>query len=128
MRMLLDSVGIKKSEKEVVRLLGTKKTIYPRHEALPIAAEKLGLEYLVGKNSSFKELNMFLSGGYKLMTCYFLVEEDNGHYAVIRKIDNQFIYLLDPLMGPKTKYPLRDFKTVWRGKVDTDKGWFFGIK
>ncbi|MEK6858034.1 MAG: hypothetical protein AABX39_05600 [Nanoarchaeota archaeon] len=48
--------------------------------------------------------------------------------AFIRKIDNLFIYLLDPSIGPKTKYSLRYFRTVWRGKVDKDKAWFFGIK
>ena len=127
-RMILEEAGTKKSENEIINLLGTNKKEGTRNKSFSIAAEKLNLNYITGKNVSFKKLKELLKKGYKLITCYFLVSEDSGHYAVIKKIDKKYIYLLDPWFGPKTKYSLRYFRTVWRGKLNKEKAWFFGIK
>lgn len=127
-RMILEEIGIKKSEEEIIKLLKTNEKEGTRNQAFLNAANKLKLNFITGKNISFKKLKELIKKGYRILTCYFLVEEDSGHYAVIRKIDNKHIYLLDPWFGPKTKYSLRHFRNVWRGKINKEKAWFFGVK
>lgn len=130
MRMVLASFGIRKSEKEIVGMLGTNKTRGTKNKAFSALAEKLKLSYAVKRNSSLVDLKFFLGRGYKIIICYFILEEKTGHYAVVSKISRDKIHLLDPIYGEEHTLSLKEFVKIWKNnpKYDNEKGWFIGIK
>jgi ABC-type bacteriocin/lantibiotic exporter with double-glycine peptidase domain len=98
------------------------------HNEFPKIAKKLKLNYVVGaKNSTFKELNQAIKKNYTVIICYFDKRLQEGHYAVVKKIDKRRIYLLDPTSGPNESYSRAHFRKIWHGYY-TYNGWFFGIK
>ena len=130
MRMALESAGIKKSEKQVEKLLRTNKVRGTWHKDFSRLAEKYLLNYVTKRNSSINDLVEYQKKGFTIIICYFYPSEKVDHYSVLKKIDKHFIYFWDPWFGPEHKYSLKYFKTVWKSdpKYDNEKRWFFALK
>lgn len=130
MRMALESVGIKKSEKQIKKLLGTNRVGGTWHRDFPRLAENYKLNYIAKRNSSINDLKEYQKKGFTIIVCYFYPEEKSGHYSILKKIDDKNIYLWDPWFGPKHRYSLDYFKKVWKInlKYDKEKCWFFAVK
>lgn len=128
MKMVLAHCKIKKSEESLARLMKTNKKHGTDHRQFPLVAEKYRLEYLIGrKNSTIKELKEVIKNGYKIIICYYLKKRGDGHYAVIKSIENGKINLIDPSYGPRHKFSVKYFKKIWFGNK-THKGWYIGIR
>jgi ABC-type bacteriocin/lantibiotic exporter with double-glycine peptidase domain len=130
MRMALEQVGIKKSEKQVIKILGTNKVrgTWPRE--FPRVAEKYKLNYVVKRNASTDDLEYFQKRGYVVIICYYHPKESTDHYAILKSIDSENIYFYDPWFGHKHKYSLNYFNKFWRfdRKFSNGKRWFFAVK
>ena len=129
-RMILQSIGIKKTEKELAKFLNTNKKEGTRNRSFLELSEKYKLNYKVERNSNIEELKKSIKSGYKIIVGYYLESEKQGHLAVVRKIEKGYIHLLDPEFGPKTKYKIEYFLKIWKNdpKVDKEKRWFIGFK
>jgi ABC-type bacteriocin/lantibiotic exporter with double-glycine peptidase domain len=129
-RMALEGFGIKKSEKQISKLLGTNKIrgTWPRE--LPKLAEKFKLNYFVGRNSKIEDLEYYLKNNFIIIVAYWYPLEKVDHYSVVKKIDEKFIYFWDPWFGEEHKYTLTYFKKIWKSdkKFDNEKSWFIAIK
>lgn len=130
MRMILESVGIIKSEKEIARIMETNEESGTWNKDFPKLAEEYKLNYSVKRNASLKNLKEYHKKGYKIIVCYYLPNEDVSHYAVLNKIDSKKVYLYDPEMGPNHKYSLKEFNKLWSitSKHDKERNWMFAIK
>ena len=130
MRMALESCGIKKSEKQIAKLLGTNKVRGTWHKNFPIVAEKFNLNYVVMRNATIDDLKEYKKKGFVVVICYFYPPEKMDHYSVLKKIDNEYIYFWDPFFGEEHKYLLTYFKKIWKSdpKYDNEKCWFFAVK
>lgn len=130
MRMILEACGIKKSEKQVVKLLGTNKIRGTWAKLYPQLAEKYNLNYIVKRNSTIDEVKKLMKDGYFILTSYYVPKEKVDHFVVVKKIDDEYIYFLDPCYGPEHKYKLIYFLKVWKTdpKYDNEMAWFIGIK
>jgi ABC-type bacteriocin/lantibiotic exporter with double-glycine peptidase domain len=130
MRMVLESLGIKKSENELIPLLKTNTKVGTWHYQMPALAEKYKLNYVVHRNASIKELKEFLKNTYLIIVCYYLVKEKTAHYAVVLDIDDKNIYFNDPWRGPNHKLSLSYFRKNWiSDKIyEKEQKWFIGIK
>ncbi|QQG38724.1 MAG: C39 family peptidase [Candidatus Woesearchaeota archaeon] len=128
MRMLLAAKGIKKSEKELERMLKISTRIGTWFKYFPIVAEKYRLDYVVARNSNLKELKKLLKEGYIIMVGYFMEEENVGHYAVVTKVDSKYVYMLDPYLGPNRKLRIMNFLKNWYDEAEKEKRWLFGIR
>jgi len=129
MRMFLESVGIKKSERQIEKLLGTNKVRGTWHRDFSRLAERYKLNHVTKRNSSIEMMKYYHKKGYTLIVSYFNKKENDGHYAILRKIDKEYIYFYDPLSGPDHKYKLTTFKNIWYSdpKGDNEKRWFFAV-
>ena len=129
-RMLFESVGIKKSEKEFIKPLKSNKIRGTYHENFPALAEEFKLDYVVNRNSSIDDLKFFLNNNYIVMVCYFIPEEKTDHYSIVKDIDSSFVYFYDPYYGENHKLSLKDFEKNWKfyTKYSKEKRWFFGVK
>ena len=130
MRMVLDVCGIKKSEKQVVKLLGTNKIRGTWARFYPQLAEKYKLNYIVKRNSNLEELKKIIKEGYVVLTAYYVPKEKVDHYVVVKNIDKNYIFFLDPFYGPEHKYNLSYFQKVWKTdpRFDNERCWFIGFK
>lgn len=127
LRMLLAALGIKKSEESLVKLLKTTKTKWTPNKSFSSVATHLGLDNFIKKNASISDLKK-LKNNYLIILNYMYPEDNVGHFAVLRKIDSRYVYLLDPLVGPKHKYLIKDFKAIWKSGFDKDTRWLFAVK
>lgn len=130
MRMALAFCGIKKSEKQVAKLLGTNKVRGTWHKSFPIIAEKFKLNHVSMRNATIDDLKEYQKKGFCIIVCYLYPFEKADHYSVLKKSGDKFIYFFDPFFGEEHKYLLSYFKTIWRSnpKYDNEKCWFFAVK
>lgn len=130
MRMVLETLGIKRSEKQLVKSLETNKIVGTWEFELPKLAEKYRLTYLVERNGTIEDLQRCLEEGFKIIVCYYIIQERTAHYSVIHRIESENIYLYDPWFGPDHRLQLVYFKKVWESDPvhEKDKKWFIAIK
>ena|SRR3989344_175648 len=130
MRMALEFCGIKKSEKQIAKLLETNKVRGTWHRNFPIVAEKFRLNHVSMRNATIDDLREYQKRGFAVIICHFYFPEKIDHYSVLKKIDDKFIYFFDPLFDKERKYFLSHFKKIWKSspKYDNEKHWFFAVK
>ncbi len=81
-------------------------------------------------NGNLSDLKNLIKEGFKVIVCYYCNDEDTDHYAIVKNIDSDFIYLLDPWFGPDHIISLNEFIDIWRNdpKYSDVKGWFVALK
>lgn len=127
-RSALAYVGIKKSEKQLIKELNTNKKIGTRNRAIASLMEKYKLNYLVERNnfnpSKIKRLH---KEGHVIILDYHYVQDNTGHFAIVEKITSKTITLMDPWKGPGQVHDLKKFKTIWYDD-EGNKFWYLAIK
>lgn len=130
MRMALSRFGINKSEKQICKMLGTNKVRGTWNRSFPELAEKLKLNYIVRRNSSIYELKKAFLDGFVIVLGYYIPKGKVDHYAVVKKVDNKNIILMDPYYGDNLLIKINNFVKNWNSdsRWDKEKRWFFGVK
>lgn len=128
LRMAFEYFGIKKSEKQMARLLGTNKVKGTWEKDFPRIAEKYKLSYVVEHDGSLKDLIEFYNEGHVIIICFHDPTEKEDHYSVIKKINKKEILLADPWFGPEKKFKTSFFKKIWRTISEKDLRWFIALK
>jgi|SRR3989344_4447793 len=130
MRMAIECCGIKKSEKQVARLLSTNKVSGTKNRSFPVVAEMFRLNHLSLKNAAIDDLRRYQQQGYVIIVSYLYKPENVGHYAIMKKVTKKNIYFWDPYIGQNHKYPLPYFKKIWKSdpKFDNERRWLFAAK
>jgi ABC-type bacteriocin/lantibiotic exporter with double-glycine peptidase domain len=130
MRMVLASFGIHKTEKQLISSLETNKQIGTWEFELPKLAEKYKLTYFVERNGTIANLRRYLKDGFRIIVCYYIIQDREAHFAVLHKINTKYIFLHDPWFGKDHKFELPYFRKVWESDPvhEKDKRWFIAIK
>jgi len=130
MRMALEFFGMKKSEEEVAKIMGTSWNGGTLNKSFPELAEKLKLNYSVMRNASLDDLKRFLKNGFVVIMGYHYSPRKIGHYSVLKKIGRKNIYFWDPHFGPEHKYSIAHFMNVWKSspRGDNETHWLFALK
>jgi len=130
MRMALRHFGIRKSEKTIAKMLKTNKVVGTWHRAFPPVAEKYKLDYVVKRSANINDLKEYYEKGYFIIISYTHTPEKFSHFSVLKKIDKDFVYLLDPYKRPRKKYKISFFEKLWKSNVnyEKEKRWFIAMK
>jgi len=136
MRMALATFGIRKSEKQIARLMRTNRKHGTCSASFPRLAEKYRASFVVKRNGTIDDLKKYLKEGYVVVVSFFFFEYFVGkklvyHFAVLKGISKGNIFLLDPELGPDHKLPIHLFVRCWKSNPVSEKGdrhWFFAIK
>jgi len=130
MRMALETVGIKRTEKQLVNLLRTDKVGWTRNRDMAHLVERLKLSYLVHRKGTLKELEDLLKKKYIIIVCYYYELDKVGHFGVVTKIDARYVYVHDPAEGPNIKYMRPHFSRLWYSTktFEKEKGWYIAVK
>jgi ABC-type bacteriocin/lantibiotic exporter with double-glycine peptidase domain len=132
--MILDSFGIKETEKHLSKLLeATPEEGSTSFIPFLKVAKKFGLECVEKKKATIKDLKKLANQDYRIIVCYMDLKdrkEQEGHYSVVKKIENKKIYLYDPYYGPNNHFSLSYFNRIWKDKEipDDEKGWLIAMK
>ncbi len=112
LKIVLAYYGIKKSEKELVKLTGC--TIAKGVEAggLVKAAKKLRLKAFYKDYCEIKTIKKYVINR-KIPVIVDWFSGDDGHYSVVVDINKKNIFLQDPEIGGIKKLDLETFKRVW---------------
>lgn len=127
LRMVLDSLGIVKPEKWLARELRTNKRFGTKHEMLPALCERLKLDFVVRRNQSAADIKRFLKRKYRVVVCHIPPKDSFGHFAVVRKVTADRIFVHDPYYGPDVSYSRKHFERLWHD-TENNKGWLIAIK
>jgi len=90
-------------------------------KGIKTVAEKFGLKAVIKNNSSFKDIEKWLTRGTPVIVNWFTRGRTDygdssvadGHYSVIMGLDDSFIYLQDPELGAMRKIERNNFMRVW---------------
>lgn len=126
MRMALATIGIRRTETQLIRAMGTNRRWGTPNRSFPLTCEHLKLDYVVRRKSTLRALRDLLDEEYVVIVCYTPVDENFGHYSVVRGIGAKEISLVDPLRGPGERYTRREFLDLWKGHEEPR--WMFGVK
>lgn len=130
MRMALGALNIKKSENELVKILKTNKVRGTYIKSFKILASKLDLKYVEMTNASFKDIKSLLKKNHVIIINYYFPRDKLDHYAVVKSISKERIFLLDPWYGISHSYNLTYFKRIWKSdpRWEDIKCWIIGLK
>lgn len=129
-KMFLRLNGIKKTEKQLVKLLKTNKIVGTKNSDIYNFVKKQGFSYVITNNSSIKYLKQMLKEKYFVIVCYYIKSENIHHYSVVKRITNKKIFFLDPYFGSDFSMDLGEFEKSWGviAKYSKEKNWFIAIK
>jgi len=125
-RMVLSSFGIRKSEEELIEILGSNNKIGTANKNMVEFFKGNGFSLIEKENSKIADLKRFYDDGFRIIVNYYCHYEKEGHFAVVKLIDNKRIYLYDPALGEKHSYSLKYFNKIWYGKGGERK-WFLAV-
>ena len=121
LKIVLGYYGISKSEDELARIVGHKKTLGIDDKGIKTGAERLGFKVKIKNNSSFNDIEVWLKKGVPVIVNWFTrgrtdygdSSTADGHYSVAMGLDDEFIYLQDPELGAMRKIARNDFMRIW---------------
>lgn len=130
MKMVLASLSLSYSERELAKRMETNEAHGTSNAAFPRLAEELKRMYHVERNAKLETLKTMHNQHWRVIVGLYLAEEQQGHYAVIRAIGKDTITLLDPEFGPSHRIPRETFPSLWRNspKGDNEHHWFIAIR
>ena len=121
LKIVLDYYGLSKSEKELAELTGMTLGLGADDKGIVYAAETFGFKTLIKNESDFSDIENWLAKGVPAILNWFTrgredyppSEMVDGHYSVVIRLDDNFIYLQDPEIGGVRKIKREDFLRVW---------------
>ena len=121
LKMILEYYGVKKSEEELSLLCDSSPELGTSAEKIKSAVESLGFKAEIKTESSFEDIQSWLTKKVPVIVDWFTRGGDNyndsdiadGHYSVVVGLDEKFIYLQDPEVARVRTINREDFLTVW---------------
>lgn len=112
LKIALRHFGIEKSEKELARMAGLKRSVGVEAEDMLRISKKLGLKGFVKDFSTIKEIRKNSKDKKRVVIVEWFLEDD-GHFSVVSDIDKENIYLQDPHLGHLRAMKINLFLRLW---------------
>lgn len=113
-QMLLAHFGIKKSEADLVKELGTDRSNGTENEAIVAEIMRHGLNCKTSTGASLSEIKFYVKHNLPVLVNYIEPERDDGHFALVVGYGWWRIYLHDPWHGPNFRMSKREFLSRWK--------------
>lgn len=127
-RMILKYFGVKKSEEQLIKIIGTNKFCGTSHKNLVNSAKLYNFQTIERENGNLKEMKKLLKNGWKIIVEFHPFLEritTQSHYAIVYKIKRKYVWLVDPT-PPNEKFSIEKFEKIWKDKKG--KKWFLALK
>lgn len=122
--MLLAFHGIRRSERELERVLGTTEATGTTRRALIRCARGAGLRVRAG-GMTMDDLSDEIVGGHPVLVNYVEPSEEVGHFAIVTRCTSTRVTLADPWNGEAFSLSRKEFARRWYGHRTRDarRGW-----
>jgi len=111
LKMTLEYFGVKKTEKELIKLTDANQRYGTPIAGLLGAARKLGFRAFARDNADFSDIKKYLDKKTPVIIDWF--NKDDGHYSVVVRLDKKHICLMDPELADIRKLDRATFKRIW---------------
>lgn len=119
-RIILNHHEIRLSESYLSKLLDTTKNSGTKMLRIVMILRNFGLTCNIYKNSNAGQIKQKLQNNLVIVN-YFLDDTKEGHYAIVKKVTKNKIYLIDPWFGSKYFLELEYFNDHWHNPSKTLK-------
>ena len=121
LKIVLKYYGVEATEKKLAKLAWASSSLGADDKGLAHAAKHFGFKVEVKNNSNFKDIEKWLDRKVPVIVNWFTRGKKDysdsdiadGHYSVVTRLDDKFIYLQDPEIGKIRKLKRDDFMRVW---------------
>ena len=121
LKIVLKYYGVEATEKELAKLSKWNKNLGIDDKGIEIAAKHFGFKVEIKNNSSFRDIEKYLDQKVPVIVNWFTRGRKDypnsaiadGHYSVVARLDDRFIYLQYPEIGKIRKLERDDFMRVW---------------
>lgn len=130
MRMVASRYRIHRTEYYFEKIMNTTSTKGTHTSDMQKGARCVGLDSYAHTHVSIREIRNSILSGLIPIVLYFYVPQQEGHYAIVKKISRERIFLIDPYAGAKHSYSIGYFLRIWHGAHERKKRWalFVGKK
>jgi len=111
LRAVLLYFGVDKTEAEIAKLAGSNPDEGTPPEGLVRAAKALGFNAHTKSGATLDDIREWLGKGTPVIVDWFSVDE--GHYSVVKSIEDNKVFLMDPEIGSERSLDIDTFKRVW---------------
>lgn len=126
-RMILAFYGQDFTEEELVKILKPTVDIGTGYTDLTNLFIARGLAVSEKQNGSVQDLIDFVNKNIPVIVNYVEPKDDDGHYAVVVDIKDDFIILNDPWHGPDFKIPVAEFYQRWQSEFGDVHRWLLAV-
>ncbi len=127
LKMVFETFGVKKTEKELARLAGTTKEKGTSHCGMIRACNKNGFSCFVHEKSNFRNVESFLKAGLPVISDWTDEKSMTGHYNIITEIGKKNIFFCDPWYGPKYPVDKKVFEKYWKDESTSGRKWIMAV-
>jgi ABC-type bacteriocin/lantibiotic exporter with double-glycine peptidase domain len=130
LKMFYNKIKTRKSESQLTKEIKPSFRYGTTQQKLEEFVNKNKFQYVAKGDSTIKETKLLLKKNYFIIVNYLIEEENEGHYAVIKKITKEKIFLLDPYLGPNYFLSIKKFNKLWNsvGRKNNKNNWFIALK
>lgn len=107
---VLKFYGVPVGEQRVASWAGATRKWGTWAEGLVLAARRAGFRASIHDGKSLSDLARYLQLGPVIVSWQY---EGGGHYSVVRGLDHQYVYMMEPVTGENTRVPLKEFEAAW---------------
>lgn len=126
---VLATFGVRLTQKEIAKELGTSPFGGTDRADMGRPLRRHGLtakSYTLGKLSDIRH---FLSQGWVVVVNYIEPDEDICHFAVVTRVTDKNVYLVDPWNGPDFSMAAEEFVKRWYGCAPKSRErWFLAAR
>jgi ABC-type bacteriocin/lantibiotic exporter with double-glycine peptidase domain len=112
LRMVLEYYGIKKTEKELVKLSGATEKKGCNGRMILKTAGKLGFKARIKDNFNIEEIKKLVKRKIPVIVNWWPGESDDGHYSVIIGFNSRII-MAEPITGKLRRINSKEFEDRW---------------
>lgn len=127
LKIVLEKLGVKKTEKELARIAGTGEKDGTSHCGMVKACGMSGFSCFVHENASLKNIESFLRAGLPIITDWTDYKSGDGHYTVITEVKSKEMVFCDPWYGPAYAVERKIFEKFWKDSLSRGKRWIMVI-
>jgi predicted double-glycine peptidase len=127
LRMLFAFYGVERSEAVLAERLCTNAEVGTTHAHMIRVAREEGFYVFENDTSSIIELSGLLLCRIPVIVHFTEPSENDPHYAVVVKVDEQHVVLNDPWNGEKSVLDTQDFLTRWSSERALEDNWLMAL-
>lgn len=123
LKMVLETLGIKKTEEVLARIAGTIEKGGTHHQGMIDACKKFGFSCFVHENANMATVKAFLKANLPVIIDWTDNKSNTPHYSVMTEVTAKNVFFCDPWYGPRHEVNKKVFEEFWNDSLTRGNRW-----